>query len=81
MVILFPLLFRDLLELGLISEVLTPPTVINPFSVAVNSEGKPKLILDLRHVNSYTELAAKKIFSRHSTVPTLFGLIWSERVR
>ena len=43
----------DLLELGLISEVLTPPTVINPLSVSVNSEGKPRLILDLRHVNSY----------------------------
>ena len=27
-----------------------------------------------------TELAAKKIFSRHNTVPTLFGLIWSEWV-
>ena len=43
----------DLLEFGLISEVLTPPTVINPLSVSVNSEGKPRLILDLRHVNSY----------------------------
>ena len=43
----------DLLELGLISYVLTPPTVINPLSVSVNSEGKPRLILDLRHVNSY----------------------------
>ena len=43
----------DLLELGLISEVLTPPTVINPLSVSVNSAGKPRLILDLRHVNSY----------------------------
>ena len=61
MVILFPLLFRDLLELGLISEVLTPPTVINPFSVAVNSEGKPKLILDLRHVNSYIPKAKFKM--------------------
>ena len=43
----------DLLELGLIFEVLTPPMVINPLSVSVNSEGKPRLILDLRHVNSY----------------------------
>ena len=43
----------DLLELGLISEVLTPPTVINPLSVSVNSEGEPRLIFDLRHVNSY----------------------------
>ena len=36
----------DLLKLGLISEVLTPPTVINPFSVSVNSVGKARLILD-----------------------------------
>ena len=41
----------DLLEL--ISEILTPPTVINPLSVSVNLEGKPRLILNLRHVNSY----------------------------
>ena len=27
-----------------------------------------------------TELTAKKIFSRHSTVLTLFGLTWSEQV-
>ena len=43
----------DLLELGLISEVLTPPTVINPLSVSVNLEGKRRLILDHSHVNSY----------------------------
>jgi len=42
----------DLLKLELISEVLTPPKVINPLSVSVNSEGKPRLILDLRHVNA-----------------------------
>ena len=51
----------DLLELGLISEVLTPPTVINPLSVSVNSEGKPRLILDLRHVNSYIPKAKFKM--------------------
>ena len=42
----------ELLKLGFISEVFTPPTVINPFSVSVNSEGKPRLIFDLRHVNA-----------------------------
>ena len=51
----------DLLELGLISEVLTPPTVSNPLSVSVNSEGKPRLILDLRHVNSYIPKAKFKM--------------------
>ena len=43
----------DLLKLGLVSEVYAPPTVINPLSVSVNSEGKPRLILDLRHVNRH----------------------------
>ena len=42
----------NLVKLGLISEVLTPPTVINPLSMSVNSEGKPRLILDFRHVNA-----------------------------
>ena len=53
--------FCDLLELGLISEVLTPPTVINPLSVFVNLEGKPRLILDLRRVNSYIPKAKFKM--------------------
>ena len=44
----------DLLKLGLVSEVSALPTVINPLSVSVNSEGKPRLILDLRHVNKHT---------------------------
>ena len=43
----------DLLNLGLIVEVFLPPTVINPLSVSVNSEGKARLILDLRHVNKH----------------------------
>ena len=42
----------DLLKMGLVSELFTPPMVISPLSVSVNSEGKPRLILDLRHVNS-----------------------------
>ena len=41
MVILFSPAVCDLLELGLMSEVLTPPTVINPLSVSVDSVGKP----------------------------------------
>ena len=38
----------DLLKSELLSEVLTPSSV---FLVSVHSEGKPELILDLRHVN------------------------------
>ena len=51
----------DLLKMGLVSELLTPPTVINPLSVSVNSEGKPRLILDLRHVNSCIPKAKVRI--------------------
>ena len=51
----------DLLELGLISEVLSPPTVINPLSVSFNSVGNPRLILDLRHDNSYIPKAKFKM--------------------
>ena len=43
----------DLVNLGLIVELFLPPTVINPLSVSVNSEGKARLILDLRHVNKH----------------------------
>lgn len=31
------------------------PFVVNPLSVSVNSNGKERLILDLRHVNKFTE--------------------------
>ena len=51
----------DLLKLGLVSEVSALPTVINPLSVSVNSEGKPRLILDLRHVNKHIPKAKFKM--------------------
>ena len=41
----------DLLELGLITEKFSPQTVVNPLTVSFSSEGKGRLILDLRHVN------------------------------
>ena len=43
---------RNLLDTGRIREVSQPPTVVNPLSVATNSS-KPRLILDLRYVNSH----------------------------
>ena len=30
-----------------------PPAIVNPFSVSIQSSGKKRLILDLRHVNLY----------------------------
>ena len=41
----------DLLSLGLIVELSSPPFVVNPLSVSFNSQRSPRLILDLRHVN------------------------------
>ena len=43
---------QNLLETGRIREVKKPPTVVNPLSVATNST-KPRLILDLRYVNTH----------------------------
>ena len=47
----------DLLEIGLITEMFSPPTVVNPLTVSFNSEGKGRLILDLRHVNKHVPKA------------------------
>ena len=41
----------DLLKFGLISEVLTPSSVVNLSLVSVHLEEKPSLVLYLRHVN------------------------------
>lgn len=42
---------NELLVSGIVEEQTDKPFVVNPLSVAVNSEGKCRLILDLRHVN------------------------------
>ena len=44
---------EELLLAGSISECKTPPKVVNPLSVAINSHGKKRLILDLRYVNNH----------------------------
>ena len=43
----------ELINAGSVTEVYSPPFVVNPLSVSVNSEGKCRLILDLRHVNQF----------------------------
>ena len=42
-----------LLANGCVVKCSEPPAVVNPLSVASNSDGKLRLILDLRHVNLY----------------------------
>ena len=57
----------DLLLAGSVIEVFTPPTVVNPLTVSVNSVGKCRLILDLRHVNKF--------------IPNVkFKIPWSQRL-
>jgi hypothetical protein len=50
----------DLVYTGVVSEIDIVPKVVNPFSVSVNSSGKERLILDLRHVNKYLKLTTFK---------------------
>ena len=43
----------EMLKIGSIKGVKTPPKVINPLSVFKNSVGKKHLILDLRYINEH----------------------------
>lgn len=44
---------NNLIDSGSVVEVPFKPTIVNPLSVAFNSSGKPRLILDLRLVNEH----------------------------
>ena len=61
----------DLLELGLITEMFSAPTVVNPVTVSFNSEGKGRLILDLRHVNKHVQKARFRMEDWRVTCSTL----------
>lgn len=41
----------ELVQAGLVKQCMSPPTVVNPLSVSVQSSGKKRLILDLRYPN------------------------------
>ena len=41
----------ELLRQNRIEEVLSSPDIVNPLNVSVQSSGKKRLILDLRHIN------------------------------
>ena len=43
----------DLLRLGLVVICSHKPIAVNPLTVSINSSGKKRLILDLRHVNQF----------------------------
>ena len=44
---------RELILSGSVVQVSSPPHVVNPLSVSIQSCGKKRLILDLRHVNKH----------------------------
>ncbi|XP_021341945.1 uncharacterized protein LOC110442586 [Mizuhopecten yessoensis] len=44
---------EKLLRLGCVTEVPLCPAVVNPLTVAFNKTGKPRLVLDCRHINPY----------------------------
>ena len=50
----------DLVYTGVVNEIDNVPKVVSPLSVSVNSSGKERLILDLRHVNKYLKLTTFK---------------------
>lgn len=44
---------EKLLAKGCVSEVSSVPTVVNPLTVSFNRSGKPRLVLDCRHINLF----------------------------
>ena len=44
------------LKTSIVTEVITPPYVVNPSTVAYNEKGKPRLVLDCRHIHEYLHL-------------------------
>ena len=43
----------DLLKINRIEELSEVPNIVNPLSVSIQSSGKKRLILDVRHVNLF----------------------------
>ena len=52
----------DLLATGSVVECESVPTVVNPLSVSIQSNGKKRLILDLQHPNFF--VMKSKVFTR-----------------
>ena len=44
---------NDLLNSDLVEEIFCVPDIINPLTVSTRSSGKQRLILDLRHINTF----------------------------
>ena len=66
---------QELLRVGSIVSCTCPPDVVNPLSVSVQSSGKKRLILDLRHVNFFVNKSKIKFEDAQSML--IYGLILS----
>lgn len=62
---------ENLLQKGCVSEVFDTPHVVNPLTVAFNRGGKPRLVLDCRHINPHL-FKYKCCFEDHSVATGLF---------
>ena len=62
-----------LLKKGVISIAEKMPVVVNPLTVAYNKAGKPRLVLDCRHVNQYIHVFKMKF----EDIRVAFGLFVS----
>ena len=62
-----------LLKKGVISVAEKMPVVVNPLTVAYNKAGKPRLVLDCRHVNQYIHVFKMKF----EDIRVAFGLFES----
>ena len=51
----------DFLDLGLVSEVFSPPSVVNPLTVSFSSKGKGRLVFDLRNFNNFIRKVRSRI--------------------
>ncbi|MCG8049356.1 MAG: hypothetical protein N0E48_27825, partial [Candidatus Thiodiazotropha endolucinida] len=64
---------QALIEKGCVSEVSDIPLVVNPLTVAYNKVGKPRLVLDCRHINPHL-FKYKCCFENHSVARGLFEM-------
>ena len=63
----------ELLCVGSIVSCTSPPDVVNPLSVSVQSSGKKQLILDLRHVNFFVSISEVKFDDAQSMLNFFIG--------
>ena len=63
----------ELLKVASVVECPFPPVVVNPLSISVQSNGKKRLILDLRHVNFFVKKSEIKFEDAKSFLQCLLA--------